>query len=169
MDWRFASPVSFTVQETIIPGARFDMRLASVTGLVQSLVIYLKIDGVTVPINRLELTDQSGSNLNGGSMLTHAYVSTLGRARENKYYPALGEPASEADNYFHVPITTGAAKSEEQGQLNGYMVFSGLEQVRFEYEAPDGSTTPVPVEISVLYSSSNIFTVSGGTVSVAKS
>lgn len=169
MDWRFASPVVMSVQETITPGTRFDLRLSSLTGLVQSLVIILKIAGVAVPIAQLELTDQSGTNLNGGSMLSHAYVSTLVRARENKYYPALGEPASEADNYFHVPIAVNASKSEEQGQLNGYMVFSGLEQVRFVYNSPDGSTTPVPVEISVLYSSSNIFTVAGGAVSVAKS
>ena len=102
-------------------------------------------------------------------MLSHAYVSTLVRAREGKYYPGLGEPASEADSFFHVPITTGAAQSEEKGQLNGYMFFSGLEQIRFVYDSPDGSTVPVPVEISVLYSSSNIFTVAGGATSVAKS
>jgi hypothetical protein len=99
LDFRFMAPRFQRSQETLTPGSRFNLRLSSVTGLITEINILVRVTNSIVKLEKVELVDQGGQNLQGGQPITFDFCNSILRASSTRNNP---NSSSAIDNCYRV-------------------------------------------------------------------
>jgi hypothetical protein len=167
-DFRFMAPAVQTTSENVIPGARHNIRLSGVQGLITKFTVIVTAAGETSPryVTKLELADAGGSNVLGGSTVSHTYAAdVLGADDDTHFVDPQGTPLP-SDAYYRLPIGENESTADDLGAISGYIPMSGTHQIGIWLDGAE--TTAVTCTVKVLYSTASVFSIDKGVCSVTR-
>jgi hypothetical protein len=167
LDFRFSRCAFQRSTCQITPGSRFDLLLSSVQGLVTEMTLIVRVSGSPIAIDAIDIKDNSGNNVIGGSSIPFEFADTILRAERGGLYKSNNSDVEM--RCYHIPIGLHQHIVSVHGQIGAYIPCDGRDHLGIWLNSTTYGTDTVACEVTVLYKAASVLRIERGNVAVSHS